>query len=211
MSPFITQTYLLGGLYQCVEMIHKIATTGQCSYQDYKHILMALNISKFISIADTFGDNNHLKNGLIACEKYFSMSADESNYVATIQINRYFTELFRLEATMTKQPSVMSNIAEQVKLNAEKFNEVDKNIESLIANFANIYAEQISPNAARIMIKGTENHLKVEFNAQKVRALLLSGLRIVLLWRECGGKQWHLFLKRKKIIQTCHQLHTKMS
>lgn len=205
MSAFITQTYLIGGLYQSAEMIHQIATTGKCSYEDFKHIIMALKISKFQSIEETFGSTAHLHSGLRACKTYYSMQPSHDT-AATIQINRYFAELFKLASYLRKNPNLLTKIGDKVAESTPDFAELDENIEQLIRHFATMYSEIISPNAPRILIRGTENHLKIEFNAQKVRTLLLAGLRIVLLWRECGGKQWHLFIRRKKILETCHQL-----
>lgn len=211
MTPFITQTYLIGALYQSVELIHHIATTGKCSYQDYKHILMALQVKQFSSIADTFGAETHLQSGLHACEKYYAMRLGAHDTNAITQINRYFAELFKLESNLRKKPKVMEKIAQRVNSIEDVFHAIDTNMEKIIKQCATIYAEEVSPNTPRILIRGTENHLKNLFNAQKVRTLLLSGLRITLLWREVGGKQWHLLIKRKKIIETCQHLKSQIT
>ncbi|RLA21365.1 MAG: lysogenization regulator HflD, partial [Gammaproteobacteria bacterium] len=43
-------------------------------------------------------------------------------------------------------------------------------------------------------------------NKNKIRALLLSGIRAALLWRQCGGSRWKIIFQRKKITNTCLQL-----
>jgi high frequency lysogenization protein len=203
-TSFTNQVYLISGLYQCAELIHLIATTGKCSYQDYKHIIRVLNVKKFSSIADVFDGEDKLKQGLIACAKYFSMKGGD--YTATIYVNRYFTEMIKLESALRKKPSLMGKVAERVAENEVFFKDLDKHMTDLIQNYAAVYSEIISPNTPKIIIKGEANHLKQEFNAQKVRALLLASLRLVVLWYQIGGKQWHLFIRRKKIIDTCLSL-----
>jgi high frequency lysogenization protein len=51
----------------------------------------------------------------------------------------------------------------------------------------------------RIHVKGVPEHLRKQDVADKIRALLLSGIRSALLWQQLGGRRWHLFVYKKRI------------
>ncbi|HKM37225.1 MAG TPA: DUF489 family protein, partial [Thiopseudomonas sp.] len=44
--------------------------------------------------------------------------------------------------------------------------------------------------------------------AAKVRALLFAGIRSARLWRQLGGRRWHLLTKRGAML---HELNTRNS
>lgn len=58
----------------------------------------------------------------------------------------------------------------------------------------------------RIMIKGEQIHLSNHRTASHIRALLLSGIRCVSLWKSQGGKTWHLLFNRRKILMAIDAL-----
>ncbi|MEW8459773.1 MAG: DUF489 family protein [Candidatus Thiodiazotropha endolucinida] len=43
-------------------------------------------------------------------------------------------------------------------------------------------------------------------NVNKIRALLLSGIRAATLWRQTGGRRRQLLFVRKRYIQACREL-----
>ncbi|GAL11758.1 a protein of unknown function perhaps involved in purine metabolism [Vibrio astriarenae] len=45
---------------------------------------------------------------------------------------------------------------------------------------------------------------------QRVRALLLSGIRSAVLWRQVGGKRRHLIFSRKKMVEQAQILLARM-
>ena len=43
-------------------------------------------------------------------------------------------------------------------------------------------------------------------NAERIRALLLAGIRSATLWRQLGGNRWQLFFSRRKILKDAYAL-----
>ncbi len=56
------------------------------------------------------------------------------------------------------------------------------------------------------MVKGEEKFLSQTNNANKIRALLLSGIRSAVLWRQVGGNRWQLLLKRKYFVSEANRI-----
>ena len=46
----------------------------------------------------------------------------------------------------------------------------------------------------------------VELQSNKIRSLLLAGIRSAMLWRQCGGKRWQILLGRKRMLSLSHKL-----
>ena len=70
----------------------------------------------------------------------------------------------------------------------------------VMANLAGIYTDTLSTFAFRIHITGKQNYLTNINNTNKIRTLLLAGVRAAVLWRQMGGNRWQLLLSRKQIV-----------
>jgi high frequency lysogenization protein len=49
------------------------------------------------------------------------------------------------------------------------------------------------------MVNGEQDYLSRPEIANKIRALLLAGIRSAILWKQCGGTRWKFLFFRKKI------------
>ena len=49
--------------------------------------------------------------------------------------------------------------------------------------------------------------LQQEATAAKVRALLFAGIRSARLWRQLGGRRWHLLTKRGAMLNELRAHH----
>jgi high frequency lysogenization protein len=58
----------------------------------------------------------------------------------------------------------------------------------------------------RIQVSGSPQILQRDENAEKVRALLLAGIRSAVLWRQSGGRRWQLIFNRRKVIHHARDL-----
>jgi high frequency lysogenization protein len=56
------------------------------------------------------------------------------------------------------------------------------------------------------MVKGMPAYLQDEATADRIRALLLAGIRAAILWYQTGGNRWQLIWKRRSYLKTAQQL-----
>ena len=75
-----------------------------------------------------------------------------------------------------------------------------------IAVFADIYSATVGLLTPKIIIRGSEQHLKDETIVLKVRAVLLAGVRAAYLFHELGGRKWQILLGRKKLADSARRL-----
>ena len=78
--------------------------------------------------------------------------------------------------------------------------------ENVIANLADIYSNTLSQIPPKIMVAGESNFLNNPSNANKIRALLLAGVRAAVLWSQTGGGRWQVLFKRKQFVQAAREL-----
>jgi len=122
-------------------------------------------------------------------------------------ISRYVIALLHLERRMHKQAGMADKIGSGIQATqrqAVHFN--DNTHPAVLGALANVYEETFSTLKFRIQVNGEQPILAVPDTVNKVRALLLAGVRSAVLYRQCGGRTWTLVLSRRKIQQTATQL-----
>lgn len=79
-----------------------------------------------------------------------------------------------------------------------------------IRELSRLYQGTLSTLPFRIHVRGEVNHLKNDHTACRIRAVLFAGVRAAVLWRQVGGKRWHLLLQRKRIARDVNRLLHKL-
>jgi len=69
-----------------------------------------------------------------------------------------------------------------------------------------LYESLISEIQPQIRINGNRQHLQDRTNIERIRALLLAGLRACVLWRQVGGNRWQLAFNRRSMTRSVEAL-----
>jgi high frequency lysogenization protein len=154
------------------------------------------------------GKLGNLKEALTLVIKYLGDSGP--NKRKDPDFTRYVISLINLERRLTKQPKKMKLLAEHLAGSERQLHHYSINSETLISSFAGIYSDIISPLGTRIQVTGEPSILKQTHNQHKIRALLLSGIRAAVLWRQVGGKRRTILFNRIKMVNTAKELLTEL-
>lgn len=76
------------------------------------------------------------------------------------------------------------------------------------SELSRIYQQTVSTLGKRIQVTGDPQVLQQEQVADRIRALLLAGVRLGWLWQQLGGRRWHLILRRKALLVGLRALNT---
>ena len=76
----------------------------------------------------------------------------------------------------------------------------------LKANWYEIYTQTISTLKPRVLIQGDPECLQIPQNVNRIRSLLLAGIRAAMLWYQMGGSRWRLLFFYRRILTTTHKL-----
>jgi high frequency lysogenization protein len=70
----------------------------------------------------------------------------------------------------------------------------------VVSRLGELYAATIGGLRPRILVQGNTVYLQPPAVVGEIRAILLSALRSAVLWRQLGGNQWDLYLRRARML-----------
>lgn len=197
------QTLALAGIAQACSLVRQLAEKGNADQN-----AMAASIGSVLkidsdSVADVFGGIQGVQHGLEQLDKQLT-----SRVVANPEQARYAAQIVHLQKQLSQNSDMLNTIRvgiTKAQAQSEHFGIMHENV---LANLADLYHSTISTLQPRIMINGDPQHLSNQGTVNKIRALLLAGIRSSLLWRQCGGSRWHFLLSRKKLHNEAKRLLT---
>jgi high frequency lysogenization protein len=189
------QTIALAGISQACLLVKELASTG--TIENSTAIETSINsILKLDSdtVIDIYGDLLNIKPGLEQLKLQLT-----GRTIADPEQARYAASLVFLEKQLSSRPEMLDKIKvgiETAQFQSETFGIMHENI---LANLGDLYHSTISTLQPRIMVNGEEEFITQPAIINKIRTLLLAGIRSTLLWRQCGGARWKFLFFRKKI------------
>ncbi len=202
------QTLTLSAVVQSAQLVRALAHTGSAPFPAIKALidpLFALNAPSFNTI---FPDLRLARPGL----EWLTVQARQRRSVENDEVLRYTKNLLLLQTKLMADTDMQSRLGRRLQsmspLSAQYsdpqrqtstepvgLHETERSFEAL----ATLYQDTISTLPFRIQVQGKVEHLQDERIANRIRALLLAGIRFAVLWHQIGGRPWHLFLLRGRI------------
>ncbi len=194
LNSITNQTIALAGIAQACLLVQELATTGTADNDAIETSIGSILTIDADSVIDIYTDLEHLKPGLMQLQQQLT-----GRTIANPEQARYAASLVFLERQLANQPEMQEQIRkgiERAQLQSESFGLMHENI---LANLGDLYHSTISTLHPRVMVNGKEEYLAQTNIVNTIRALLLSGIRATLLWRQCGGARWKFLIFRKKL------------
>jgi high frequency lysogenization protein len=194
LNTFTNQSIALAGITQATQLVHDLATTGSADASAFRASVASLLKIDSSSVIDVFGSLAALKLGLEKFQQqiagYTSVNPEQARYAAS---------LIFLERQLANEEKMLKTIRigiEKAQAQADYF---DLTHENILANLGDVYYNTLSNLQPRIMVNGDEAYLSRPEIVNKIRTLLLAGIRATLLWRQCGGARWKVLFYRKRL------------
>lgn len=192
----------LAGVFQAAQLVQEMARNGRADPQDLETSLSSLLVDNPSSVLEVYGnDIDRLRTGLICLHEQLGF-ADKKD----VELTRYVMGMLFLERKLSKSPQMMTTLGEGIEQARRQLQHYSIDHENVIANLAGIYTDTLSTLSFRIMVSGEPQQLSNSDNANRIRALLLAGIRSAVLWHQTGGRRWQLIFSRSKITETCLEL-----
>lgn len=196
------QTIALAGLFQAAHLVKELAYHGTANTPAVETSLESLLKIDATSAEDIFGGTFGVLDGL----KILRAQLAGQPQGRDMEITRYAVALLHLEKKLMKRSDLVGKIQEGIReANAglEHFPLMHANTQ---ARLADIYKRTISTLNPQIIVNGEQMHLRNPETANKIRALLLAGIRAAVLWDQTGGNRLWLLLRRKRYLATADEL-----
>lgn len=197
------QTYTLAAIFQAAKLVQDIARSGQSQQNSFDVLLKSILITSPNKTLDVYGgDISNLRLGLTTLKEQLG----DKSKTKDPELTRYIVNLLALERKLTKNNKLLQQLGNRIEASERQTMHYEFNSETLLASFASIYSDLISPLGTKIQIAGQPDILKQTHNQHRIRALLLSGIRNAVLWRQVGGKRRNIVFQRSKILACADQL-----
>ena len=199
------RTIALAGVFQAAKLVKQIANTGMANNAIIESSIESLFRFDTHTVEDVFGGLAGIGSGIRTLRKQFHSNKDRD-----LEVTRYVISLLVLEKKFSSDKTAADTVhskLEGIHDSLEYFSLMHDNIFSKLGD---LYKSTISPLGPKIVITSDKPFLTNQQTAEKVRALLLAGIRAAVLWRQCGGSRWHLLFSKKRYIDECDQLKLEL-
>lgn len=194
LNTLTNQAIALAGIAQAAALVQQLATTGKAEQTAMESSISSLMKVDADTVEEIFNGLSGVKLGL----EQLNQQLSGYNIVNPEQA-RYSASLVFLEKQLSKRPEMMKTIQtgiQKAQMQSENFGLLHENV---LANLGDIYHSTISTLHPRIMVNGEQVYLSRPDIVNKIRALLLAGIRSAVLWKQCGGTRWKFLFHRKKL------------
>lgn len=202
MSNFRDKTLALAGIFQATALVKNIAVNGLTDKHDFEICIRSIFETDPESVEAVYGQVEYLRTGLTTLIEQLGEKSSQRD----IDIARYVISLLHLQGKLSKNKIMLDALAngiERARRQTEHFHITHENV---IANLADIYSETISQIPPKIMVSGENQYLSNPDQANKIRALLLAGMRSAVLWAQLGGSRWQILLRRRRFSQEAERI-----
>jgi high frequency lysogenization protein len=200
--PYTDQDRLiaLAGIYQAALCVRRIARQGSVDMDTMEPCIYSLFQTDADSTAAIFGRPGALTPGVR--ELFGQLTGKQRR---DLELTRYLVALLKLERVLAGRKVMVGNIAGGIDEARTKLDHFSMLHPNLLAHLADIYRRTISNLQPRIMVQGEPVHLQNPDNQNRIRALLLAGVRAAWLWRQVGGSRWKILFERKRLIEAAEE------
>ena len=186
----------LGGLFQAVTLVQQVARQGRADPAPFESSIASVFRIDAESTDAVYGGGGQLTLGLqTLCRQ---LGRDKA--LQDPEIMRYAVSLLFLERQLVRNARMMARVREGIETAMEQAEHFTMTHENVLARLAETYASTVSQLQPRIMVQGEPEYLNTPANANRIRALLLAGMRSAVLWRQLGGHRLRLLWTRKGIV-----------
>jgi high frequency lysogenization protein len=187
----------LGGLFQAVTLVQQVAREGRADPAPFESSISSVFRIDADDTEAVYGGSAQLARGLeILCRQ---LGREKS--LQNAELMRYAVSLLFLERQLMRNPRMLDKVRSGIGTAIQQSEHYPVTHENVLARLADTYASTVSQLQPRIMVQGKPEYLNTPANANRIRALLLAGMRSAVLWRQLGGNRLRLLWTRKSIVR----------
>ena len=210
MDKNFRQCLALSGVAQSAYMVRQLASHGMVGQDKLNTLVRSLLVTSPQTTVEVYGSVSRLNLGMQVLQEIVGNN-DQDSSLKSPDVMRYFLGILHLERKLAGRGDMLRIIGDRLeRLDHAGLDSPDLATPELLQALATVYQDTLSTLSFRVQVTGEASFLKNTEVAEKIRAVLLAGIRSAVLWQQSGGRRWHLFLKRKKISHDLHLLMTQV-
>ena len=194
-----TQVLAISGVLRAARIVQDLARRGRTQSEHFRCALVSVGTVDESDAKKALGGIDSLVFGLD------DLTQKQPDAFLMERV-RYATALLDLAKTLGKSPEASGQIGKVLAELPDHLDGAEPDSLESIGALADVYTSNLSDLTPKILIKGEQRFLEDPSLVEKVRAILLAGVRAAYLFSQAGGRKWHLFVYRKKFAAVAAQL-----
>lgn len=212
------QNIALAAVTQSAALVHRLAVNGEAPQQELIAVINPLFALDPDSSDAVYPQLRDLTLGLRTTQSIFGNERSPENSEMVRCTLGMLLLRNRLTASDEMQNSIRSRLRHIDPLEPLPASDSDaQSREAALARqersfrqLAGLYQDTISTLSYRIQVQGKVEYLKDDDVANKIRALLLAGIRSAVLWYQLGGRRWRLLIYRRRVQEAAGKIRRKL-
>jgi len=182
----------LAGVLQACRLVRDVATSGRADPATAEACLASVFRIDADSAADVFGGLGGVRRGLETLLDQFD------NGDRDLALTRLVLGVLRLERRLARNPRMLADLRTGIESIQRQVDHLGAAHASVQSRLAELYVQTLSQLRPRVVVHGNPLHLADPQRVEQIRALLLAAIRAAVLWRQVGGSQIRLLLRRRE-------------
>ncbi|HEY0178178.1 MAG TPA: high frequency lysogenization protein HflD [Dokdonella sp.] len=193
----------LAGIVQACRLVRDVATRGRADAAAIEASLASVFRIDADSAAEVFGGLTGVRAGL---ETLLAQFEDGRRDLA---LTRLVLGVLRLERRLARDAAMLRELRGGIEGIQRQTVHLGVAHASVVARLAELYVATLSQLRPRIVVHGNPLHLADARLVEQIRALLLAAIRAAVLWRQVGGSQLRLLVRRREYMMLARGLLTR--
>lgn len=199
--PMKDRAIALAGLLQSVQLVRRIASTGEADAAALATIIDSVFRFDADTPEDIYAGVPALWPGLRVLVAQAEGGAERDPQLTRIAIN-----VLHLERRFSARPALVKQVFEGLQDISRQREHWGPGHPTVLARVGELYAETVSRLKPRVLVQGNPTYLGQPQVVAEIRAVLLAALRAAVLWRQLGGGYPDLLLRRRALLASARSL-----
>jgi high frequency lysogenization protein len=194
------QVMALAGVFQAAALVRSTATSGSQDATALEASIASILRIDADSPAEAVGGVAGVRLGLEALIQQLDRNPGE------LAVSQIAVAVLRVERKLSGRPGMLQSLREGIEAIQRQVDHLGVAHVSVLARLSALYADTLSNLRPRVVVQGNPLYLQQSSHVERIRSTLLAGVRAAVLWRQLGGSQWQLLLRRKQLVMLARGL-----
>ena len=199
------KTLALAAIFQAAGLANELARKGSTDSSVEAFLTQTVLVMDTDNISEIYPSIDGLKPGLRWLEGCLLEQGRGLQNAG--EIIRIALGVIQVEGQFSQHEGVQNTLRTRLEnINRQRVMSPDMSSTELNNLLGSAYVDSLGQLRFRVQIRGDAKQLQAPGMAERIRAILLAGVRAAWLWRRLGGRRWHLIFTRGQILREIREI-----
>ncbi|AAO26970.1 hypothetical protein YcfC [Buchnera aphidicola str. Bp (Baizongia pistaciae)] len=201
----------LAGICQSIVLVNQLSETGECHSKSFEICIDSMLNLYPTTVLSIYGNKEkNLKLGITTLMSLLNVNAI-LKCKNSIKMIRYIFNLITLENRLENNIKYKNILFKELSILIQQHKNRVYTYDLLADRLAQIYLDTVSKLGFRIQVSGSKKVLHNIVIQNKIRCILLSGIRATMLWKQIGGRRYQFVFYRNSIFHYADMILKKIN